>query len=177
MAVELTKSVIAATMDTVLDDATQTVAGVSGFVKTGEGLPTLSTTLTNGTGNQQGNQAYAQLYTIAAGANADIDLNSGSILGLVNAVASFTKIKKIVVAIKDHDGTKKVRVGPQGVTNGAQLWFGGTGATCYEEVVEWTVKVNSYGGWTVTAGTGDILRINNPTAGSVDVYIAIVGLS
>lgn len=178
VAVQLTQLSLSAAFSATLEDLGQTASQLPGQVKLGDGiLPALSAPLTNGTANLQANMVYASKLTIGAGANADIDLNSGSILSVVNLTATFTKIKQVIVIIDSPDGTKKVRVGPQNVTNGCQLWFGGTGATCYEEVVEWTVKTNRYGGWTVTPSTGDILRVNNPGAGSVDVFVILVGLS
>jgi hypothetical protein len=176
MAVELTSSALSVSFQATLTDLGQTAATCVGSVQTGNEFPTLSAPMTTGTASKQGNLLTSAKYTIAGGANQDIDL-SGSLLSPANLSAVFTKVKQVVVAIDSPDGTKKVRVGPQGVTNGCQLWFGGVGAQAYEEVVEFMLKTDRFTGWTVTPGTGDILRINNPTGVSVDVYIAIIGLS
>jgi hypothetical protein len=136
-------------------------------------FPSLSSDIANGTGSGQANQLYAKSFTITTGSNQDLDL-AGSLANEFGETITFAKIKGIIVCIASPDGTKKVRVGPQGVANGAQLWFGGTGATVYEEVEEVLVRGAKYTGWTVVAGT-DVLRINNPTASSVTVHIALWG--
>lgn len=178
MAVELVSSSFECKFSAALVDLGLSASTCDGQVQSGSTeFPTLLAVMEgNGTGDLEANMAFAAKYTITAGSNQDLDL-SGSLSSLVNTTATFSKVKQIVVLIDEPDGDKKVKVGPQGVANGCQLWFGGTGSTCSEEVVEWTVKTNRFDGWTVTPGTGDILRINNPTASSVSVYIVIVGLS
>lgn len=177
MAVELSLCNITARIEAALLDTTQVVSTCSGQIESGTTrFPAISAELTNGTTSGKGNMIYADKHTIAAGASVDLDL-SGSLTNISNSAATFTKVKQVVVIIDTPDGTKKVRVGPQNVSNAAQLWFGGTGATCYEEVAEWSIKTDRYTGWTITPGTGDILRIHNPTGVSVGVYIAITGVS
>lgn len=138
-------------------------------------FPEMVTSLSNGTGSGQANEQFAKSYDITTGANQDLDLTGTALQNGLGENIAFTAIKLFVVAIHSPDGTKKVRVGPQGVANAWQGPYGGTGATVYEEVLEYMVKINQYGGWTVTAGTGDILRINNPGASTVTVSVWLLG--
>jgi hypothetical protein len=114
--------------------------------------------------------------SLAASANLDIDLANASntVKDRAGRPLNLAKLYAVVLAIDSPDGTKALRLGPQNVSNGCQLWFGGTGSTNYELVDRTVVRAGS-GGWTVTAGTGDILRLNNPTAGTVAGSLYLVG--
>lgn len=147
-----------------------------GAVTIGSGFPAVSTgNLANGTGNQQANTLYVSQFSVSAGGNTDIDL-AGGLTDFRGNTITFTAIKMLLLAISSPDGTKKLRVGPQGVSNAAQLWFGGVGATVYEEVFDAVCRWNTYAGWGVTAGTGDILRVNNPGAGAVSANLILIGV-
>lgn len=134
----------------------------------------LSTSLAFGTGNQQAKEWFHDTRTITAGANDDIDL-AGGLTNPFGTTLNFAVIKAIIIIIDAHDGTLSLRVGPQGVANAWQGWQGGVAAGNYDTVMEWLVHVNSYAGWAVTAGTADILRINNPGAGSVTYHLWLIG--
>lgn len=142
----------------------------------GGGLfPTLSRALANGTGASQANALYFDQRTVLTTANDDLDLSG--VLATQGIPLVFTSIKYVLIAISAPDGTQKLNVGPKGVTNAwAGPWVGGVGATVYEEVWDWRDWSNPYSGWTVTAGTGDILRINNPSAVTVTYIPLIVGI-
>lgn len=146
-------------------------------VSTGNGanFDPLTQTFTWGTGNQQAKEYWHDTRTITAGANDDMDL-AGGLTSPLGATITFTAIKAFLLLIDAHDGTKSLRVGPQGVANAWQGWHGGVAAGNYNTVHEWMVMVNSYSGWAVTAGTGDILRINNPGGTSVSYHIWILGM-
>lgn len=144
-------------------------------VATGQGnFDALTTSLTFGTGSQQAKEWWHDTRTILTGANDDLDL-AGGLTNPFGTTITFTAIKALIIEIDAHDGTKSLRVGPQAVANAWQGWQGGVAAGNYDTVTEWLVHVASYSGWTVTAGTGDILRINNPGAGSVTYHIWILG--
>jgi hypothetical protein len=137
-------------------------------------LPDRAWRLEHGTGSGQGNVWYLARRTVADGADDDIDL-AGGVSDYRGVTITFTAVKRLLIRIVEPDGTKVLRVGPQGVTNGWQGPWGGTGATVYEMVLEETDHRNSFGGWVVTAGTGDILRIHNPGVDPVTYAIWIVG--
>lgn len=133
------------------------------------------TSLTFGTSSSQANQWWHDERSILTTANDDLDL-AGGLTSVFGETITFAVIKVLIVAIDAADGSKKLRVGPQNVTNGWQGPWGGVGATVYTDVFDWAVLVNDkWTGCAVTAGTGDILRINNPTGGTVTYRILIIG--
>jgi hypothetical protein len=100
---------------------------------------------------------------------------SGSLTDGLGNVISATKLKLLILSVSSPDGTKAIRVGPRGVSNTIQGPWGGTGATVYTDVTHWHVLYEPVAGWTVTAGTGDILGLYNPGAGSVTYSILLAG--
>ena len=130
--------------------------------------------LTNGTGTGQANSKWEDTRTLAASGNDDLDL-AGGLTDAFGATITFTKIKFLVVTLDAPDGTLSLRVGPQGVANAWQGPFGGTGATVYKTVTQAEILVFDKYGFSVTAATGDILRINNPSASSVVYHIFMIG--
>lgn len=137
-------------------------------------FPALLTSLSSGTGASQSNLLYVQSFTIATTANQDLDL-AGSLENEFGETLTFARVKGVIVAIHSPDGSKKVRFGPQGVTNGANLWFQAATTNFYMEVFDFMMQTDEYTGWAITAGSADAVRINNPTGGSVTVSVAIWG--
>lgn len=126
-------------------------------------FPTPSFTLTEGTGNLQAQRQWHDERTVAATTTDSIDLSGVLTDGLGRAVAAAT-IRSIVVVIRAPDGIKLLRVGPQNVASAAQLGFGGVTAPAYVETDTMVLLARPYGGWTITAGAGDLLPVHNPTA-------------
>lgn len=137
-------------------------------------FPSISGTFTDGTGSNQCNEWFHGQYVITAGSNQDLDL-SGSLNNIITPTVVFTGIRQLIVALISPTDGYVVRVGPQGVTNAWQGFWGGVGATVYS--VGDPVIHGKAGGTAVavTAGTGDILRLNNPNAGSITVQVHILG--
>lgn len=131
--------------------------------------------LTNGTGTGQANSKWEDTRTLAALANDDLDL-AGGLTDAFGATITFTKIKLLIITLDAPDGTLKLHVGPQGLANAWSAPFGGAGATVYKIVFQTEVLVWDKYGVAVTAGTGDLLRINNPHATlSVTYHIFMIG--
>ncbi len=140
-------------------------------------LPAVSISISDGTGANQCNEWWRDLRTVGASSNDDLDLYGVLTNGLGQTI-QFTGIKVFFLAIASPDGTKKLRIGPQGVSNTAQLWFGGVAAGNYEEVFDYTFRTNLSGsgvGWPITSGTGDLIRVNNPGASAVTYTIWLLG--
>lgn len=134
-----------------------------------------SIALSSGTGSGAANQMFHDERTLATTATDSLDL-AGGLTNPLGATITFSKIKLMIVAIVSPDGTKALRIGPNNTANAWQGWFGGTGANVYETVYDMVARWDFYGSWTsVTAGTGDLLIINNPSAGSVTYNILLVG--
>lgn len=129
----------------------------------------------DGTGDGQANEVYSELLTIPASSTVSLDLSGTTRQNPFEEDIAFTSIVAVIVAVVDPASTKRVRLGPQNVANAAQLWFGGTGAGMYVEIYDDFAMVRKTGGWTITAGTGDLLPISNPDGTDVDVAIMIIG--
>lgn len=145
------------------------------FSSGGATFPSLSASFLEGTNAGQANKSYRSQQTIAATTTTTFDLTN-SLLNPFGATLTFDKVKSILVAIIDPDGSKKLRIGPMGETNAWQGPFGGVGAESYLETVNWLHLCDPLGaGWDVTNGTADQLPIRNPTANSLDFVIWILG--
>jgi hypothetical protein len=158
---ELTASGILSKAGLDLDaPSTQIIIGQNAF-------PQCLISLTDGTGDEQAQQWWSDIRTVAAGATDGIDLYGALTGPFGNSVQPVT-IRAIVLAIVAPANTKRLRVGPQAVANAAQLGFGGVGAQAYLEFDKFQLLERVYTGWAITAGTGDILPVNNPSAVSID---------
>lgn len=132
-------------------------------------------TWTDGTSTDQAKDFYAEERTLTTGTNQDYDL-AGSLTNGIGETITFTGIKLVYIEIDAPDGTKSLREGPQGVANAFQGWHGGVAAGNYTTIFTNMFRSHRHTtGHAVTAGTGDIYRINNPGAGSVTYRILIAG--
>lgn len=135
-------------------------------------FPACSFDVADGNGAAQAQSWWDDKRTLAAAATDSIDLY-GSLTGPFGASVAAVKVKTILVAIDTPGSTKYLRIGPQNVANAAQLGFGGVGATVYYQFSRFALLEDVDAGWTITAGTGDILPIKNPSAVSIDYAIWI----
>jgi len=155
------------------DDLISTVS--DGFASGSGVFPAMSSQFSDGTAAGQANKYYRSVNTIAAGASQSFDL-AGSLVDPFGASLTFSTIRAVVVSIVAPDGTKALFVGPQGVSNAWQGPFGGLGSTSYLETKSYVSFIDGLKlGWTVTAGTADILPIMNSSAVSLQYVIYIVG--
>lgn len=134
-------------------------------------------TLTDGTGATQADRLYQAQGTIAASSSVDLDL-AGSLVDLFGSTITFVRIKGLYIAAATGN-TNNVVVGAAATNQWATL-LNTTGTiqirpgACALFIAGSTDTV----GWTVTAGTGDLLRLTNGGAGSTVTYdIAIIGAS
>lgn len=130
----------------------------------------------SGTGDGQIDAWWHDERTLAATTNDDLDIRGGTASAFGDLVLSFAKVKLVVININTPTSAKYLRVGPQGVANAFQGWHGGVAAGNYDEFYHSFVMFSPYAGWPVTAGTGDILRIYNPTASSITYQILLAGV-
>lgn len=154
------------TQDSTLAVTTDVVAsGSSSF-------PTLTLTLTDGTGAAQANKWYRSYRTLGATTAENLDL-SGSLLDPFGNTLAFTGIKSIAVAVVAPDGTKSVTIG-----GAASNPFIGPLSAAGTLNVPYSVVLNNpnSAGWLVTAATADQFRVYNPGAASVIYCIWIVGI-
>lgn len=134
-------------------------------------------TILNGTSAGQSDLAYCdEALTIAASSNTDIDL-AGSLADPLGAAVVFARIDAIIIKAAAGN-TNNVVVGAA-ASNG---FVGPFGASTHTIAVRpggiLALYAGSSTGWTVTAGTGDLLRIANSGAGSsVACDVLIIGRS
>jgi hypothetical protein len=129
---------------------------------------------TNGTSSNQFNTIWMDQRSISASSTEDLDL-AGSLTDAFGATITFTAVKGIYVFAATAN-TNNVEVG--GAAANTFLWF--KDATDIQVVTPGGVYLSTRPGTgaTVTAGTGDILKVANSGAGTSVTYdIAIFGLA
>lgn len=153
----------------ITDDATDVTQR---FAFGGVVLPAVAVDLASGTGNNQANKVYLELRTLAATTTDSIDLTS--LTDFQGDALSFAKVKYVFVGIVDADGTKELRVGPQGAANAFDGFWGGTGATVYDRVWH-SQEYKQLVGGVATGGTDKVLAVHNPGGSSLDYALFVVG--
>lgn len=138
--------------------------------------PSINTTFkpTNGTANGQADLLYDKEHTIAAGADLDLDLAGALVDAFGDTLAMVEACMVALVADVANDADLVVGGHP---TAEAQLWFSGAGDK--SKLAAGAVELHTHpgAGWPVTAGTADMLRINNPGAVANKVKVMIWGRS
>lgn len=139
--------------------------------------------LVNGTAAGQADRLYVHEGTIATSSNVDLDL-AGSLTDLFGGTITFARIKMIYVELTTETEVPFILVG--GATaNAFANWITSAGTITTDVPA---VRVRNGGafmlscsdatGYVVTAGTGDILRLQNTDATHSAKYrIALVGAS
>lgn len=132
--------------------------------------------LANGTGAAQFDLGYANERTVASGANDDIDL-SGVLTDALGNTVTMAELVGLLIINKQRDGTANTTSltlggGANPVPGfSAALWPIGPGGFFQ------MVSPAAAGLATITAGTGDILRVTNSSGATAKYQIAILGRS
>lgn len=130
--------------------------------------------LTSGTGSNQADLIFSDTRTVAASGTDALDL-AGSLTGSFGSTLTFAKIKLVVVRAASGN-TNNVRVNRPS-SNGVPLFLAASdgidvlpgGLFC------WCAPG---AGVTVTAGTGDLLNIDNSSSGTSVTYdVVLIGTS
>lgn len=132
-------------------------------------------TMASGTGASQADLVFADTRTLGASATEDLDL-AGTLVDALGDTLTFVKVKAIYISAS-ADNTNNVEVTPA-AANG----FLGPFNAAADQVdippggsLHLTAPVS---GWTVTAGTGDLITVTNSAAGTGVTYdVIIVGTS
>lgn len=131
--------------------------------------------LTSGVGANQADQIFCDTRSLAASANESLDL-AGGLTDALGNVLTFAKIKALKISAADGNSNSIV-VGAAG-SNPWNGPLGGTAPTITLPPGGECLLTAPVGGWSVTSGTGDLLKIANSGGGSaVDYTITIVGTS
>jgi hypothetical protein len=157
-----------------------TGSGAFGGSSHWNGTMSLVQSFTDGTTANKADLVYLAERTVAESTNDDLDL-SGSLTDALGTTIAAAELVGVIVINKQRDGTE----------NSSSLTIGG-GSNAFEGFVGATgdtIGPISPGGMiclfnpdadglgTVTAGTGDILRIANGAGGSNTYQIALLGRS
>ncbi len=131
--------------------------------------------LKTGTGNNQADLLFTDQRSIGAAGNEDLDL-SGVLADAFGATLTFVKVKAISIRAAAANGGN-IEVSPA-AANGFLGPFGDASDKLAIPAGGAVVLAAPVGGWTVTAGTGDLLNIANSDGAAAGVYdIRIVGTS
>lgn len=135
--------------------------------------------LADGTATDQADLIWHDQRTLNAGANDDLDLTALVTILFGGTVSiNFAKVKAILIVNTSTSAGNELLVGGAGA--------GQAFATPFNNNVSAKVGVgpdsplllvNKKSGWAVTAGSGDILRLQNAGASAVTYRIVIVGTS
>lgn len=126
--------------------------------------------LSSGTGASQGDLVFSDERALSASGSENLDL-AGSLTDAFGATITFAKIKAIMV-LADSGNTNDVVIG-NAASNGFTGPFGGATHTVAVKPGGVALFAHPGTGWTVTAGTGDILKVLN-SAGTTGVTYKIV---
>lgn len=135
-------------------------------------VPSFSNNYEDGTGAGKVNKEVFFFRTITAGSNWDLDLTSG-LTDVENNSVVFTGIKELLIGVISADWTKKVKWGAAA----SNSWQGSLSAGATQDVYSTyrhPPKADA-GGWTVD-GTHKTLRLNNPGASDIQVFLIILGI-
>ena len=145
---------------------------VGGAIPTLSKSKTVDIVLADGSGSGQASKVYLANRTVATAANDDLDL-AGVLTDPFGVTLTFATVKAIVIRAADAN-TTNLTVKPA-TTNGFLGPFGAAAHTIQVRPGGALVFVAPQTGWTVTAGTGDLLNVANAAGASATYSIEIVG--
>lgn len=128
---------------------------------------------TSGTGNNQANLEFQDQRTLGDGANESLDL-AGSLTDPFGATLTFVKVKALL--IENLSTTQTLTVGAGGV-NSFINWVGDASDTIKIPPGGFHVQCAPLAGFTVTADTGDLLKVTNSAGASCTYNVIIIGTS
>jgi hypothetical protein len=126
---------------------------------------------THGVGTDQANLVFSDQRTLGASASENLDIR-GVLSDLLGTVLNMVKVKAVLIKASSSN-VNNVVVGND--ANSIQLGFSAITATWSIPPGGWFMVAAPAAGWSVTAGTGDIIKIAN-SAGSTSVIYDIVVL-
>jgi len=133
-------------------------------------------TLTNGDAANKAQVQWHDERTLNAGASESLDLAGA--LSCAFGVVTFTKIKGIAIRVTTATANYSIQVGGGSDgkgTNAVATLFGAADDVLKIQASGMLLLTAPVDGYAVTAGSGDILRVHNPSAGAVTYQIAIWG--
>jgi hypothetical protein len=129
--------------------------------------------LPQGTSSGQADIVFSDTRTLATNTNEDLDL-AGGLADVFGVTRTFVKVKAIRFKAAAANTTTLV------VGNGTNPFvgpFGGGGHTLSLAPGAEILVTAPAAGWTVTPGTGDIIKVTNPAGASATYDVDIIGTS
>ncbi|MDA7977505.1 MAG: hypothetical protein MPJ50_01890 [Pirellulales bacterium] len=138
-----------------------------------------SASFADGTAANQADQLWYDKREVAASFHDDLDLTTLPRNLFGNALTiGFVQVKAILLVNLSTTSGEVLRVGGAGAGNAFATPFAGDVEAQVEAPPDSPLLLVNRGiGWTVTAGTGDILRVENTVANPVSYHITIIGTS
>lgn len=131
--------------------------------------------LLSGTTAGKADQFFSDQRTLSASSSENLDL-AGGLTDAFGAALTFVKVKAILVKAADANVNDVVIGGA--ASNAFVGPLGGTTPTVAVKPGGWAAFFAPGDGWTVTASTGDILKMANGGSGSSVTYdIVVIGTS
>ncbi len=147
-------------------------SGTAVGVNPGQAFPDKSLSLAAGTGANQINKAYVNTFAITNGGTTTVDLTTCLYAGTTQTFTAVKWIKASIAVTTAADTNPSALIGPQGVTSGAILCFGGT--TGVQEVRSTYFNDNPVNGWSVTA-SNKVIQFGNPGSFPIRLSVMILG--
>ena len=132
--------------------------------------------MTDGTGVNQARNIFSDTRTLASGAVEQLDLNQAS-TGLINVFGNsvlFTKLRLILIAAAASN-TVNLSVGPAATNGFLGPWNAAADRTKVGPNGVLFLYAPDVNGWTVTAGTGDLIEVVNAAGASSTYSIVLIG--
>ncbi|TMI98477.1 MAG: hypothetical protein E6G97_25985 [Alphaproteobacteria bacterium] len=130
--------------------------------------------LTGGVGASQVDLLFSDKRTLASAASENLDL-AGALPDAFGALITFAKVKSICIKCPATN-TTSLTIG-NAASNGFTGPFGGATHTLTIPPGGSVMLNAPVGGWAVTPGTGDILKVLNGSGAAADYSIDILGTS
>ena len=130
-------------------------------------------TLTNGTGANQADSVYTATVTIAGGATQSIDLK-GALVDALGVAFTPAKLRLVKIVSRSSNTTNLTLFGD---VNSVPILNTAATTTALTPGDIFFQTNRSAAGWTVTAGTGDIIKIVNAAGASAVVDVVFIGTS
>ncbi len=132
--------------------------------------------ITNGTGADQANLVWHDQRTLASGANEELDL-AGGLTDAYGGTVTFAKIKAILITNPDTAST--LIIGGAAANGWTAMFADSTDKIVIRPGGRFYMEAADATGLAVTAGSGDLLKIEHGAESSVaiDYKIAIAGVA
>ena len=135
---------------------------------------TFANSFTNGTGANQASNAWGDIRSLLTATNEDLDL-AGGLTNAFGAALTFTKVKAIIIrALPANTGNITVT---RPAANGVPFLVAAGDGFVLAPGAIFVLTNPSDAGITVTAGTGDLINVNNATGATQSYAVVIIGVA